>query len=414
MTNSIKGGVLCVALFLFGLYVPKMVLVITFIMVLVAFKIISTKSLPYSFVFKFILLFAFAMSYYLLIALQGIHDFQSGINSAQTIILMYCAGFLLNDDLDSGDLFHSLWPILSLIGGFVVFTFLTVRTNYTLSDVFLGEYSKAIPSFWGGGDPINRPGLGAMASLGMCLAPVLLLGKANIPGKGGAYIFRTAIFILLGMGLYINLILANRSPFLALGTALLISLVIILIKNKQLAIELMLKILVIALLAIYILSIYFDFSDLYAIQRFMDEGLDTAGRFVSWQIMLSELFTSPFGGRVVFLGGNSFVHNMWLDVDWDAGIIPFVFLLAFHLIHLKDYKVLFWSKVPLFFLIFIACASTSFFMNFLQEPTMEASPAYFAASCFLLGAISKFTMHMERGGAGAPYRGGTGQGDHPI
>jgi len=93
--------------------------------------------------------------------------------------------------------------------------------------------------------------------------------------------------------------------------------------------------------------------------------------------------------------GMGFVHNLWLDVIWDAGIVPFVFLVAFHLKHALCFKNLVMSELSLLVILMVVGLGTSFFINFMQEPTMSASVPYFAASCFFLGLVLRMSQNLE-------------------
>jgi drug/metabolite transporter (DMT)-like permease len=256
---------------------------------------------------------------------------------------------------------------------------------------------RTTTSFWDGSE-INAPGLGANASLAMCLLPVLFFGRGD-ERKGLFYpLVAFPVSIMLAAGLFINVTLQNRTPFLAMAASLLIGTVLYLHRHKREPSRAIKKVAVLGLLAgavVYFLATSVDLSQLDIVTRFTEERLESL-RYESWKTMLSSLHQSLLGGRAVRLGADlNYVHNLWLDVIWDAGIVPFLFLAAFHLKHARCFKNIMRSDLPLLILLVVIVTAISFFANFMQEPTLSASVPYFAASCFFLGLVLRMSQDLE-------------------
>ena len=250
------------------------------------------------------LLAGFTLAYFSAAILFGFLDWASSIGWMIIIPVMYAIGLLVgkvsrprrNDS-------PTVLLTLSFILGGACFVFLTVSFSYSLEDIFSDEYLKVVPSIWSGG-PINRPGLGALASLGMCLLGMLLFWR-NIAAMKGGYVLVALLVCAIGVGSYSNLVLANRTPWLAMAFAFLITwLLWVRIAPVRRLLQTGLSLFLASLLiAPFWTDVVEVAESLYVITRFLDEGIDTAGRYDSWIAMASSLFDQTEGGRIADMGG---------------------------------------------------------------------------------------------------------------
>ena len=142
----------------------------------------------------------------------------------------------------------------------------------------------------------------------------------------------------------------------------------------------------------------YDYSTEFPIiKRFEVLGLDTTGRYEAFKYMIKALlnFTNISGGRIVYIGGLSFVHNLWLDIAYSAGILPLIFLLIFHVNHLKSFIIIVRARFPLPVTITIVTVSISILVSFFMGPVMDASVPYFSATCILLGLIRRLSSDIR-------------------
>jgi len=227
---------------------------------------------------------------------------------------------------------------------------------------------------------------------------VIFYGRSDDCNGLSYWLLAVTIALFFVAGVYINVALQNRTPFLATAASLAIGTVIYLRRHRADLARNVRKLAVIGLLAgivVYYLSISTDLSQFSILTRFTEERLEST-RYQAWSTMLSSLHHSLLGGRVVKLGVDlNFVHNLWLDVIWDAGIVPFLFLTVFHLKHLHSFKSILQQKLPLIVVLTITGLGVSFFTNFMQEPTLTASVPYFAGSCFFLGLVLRLSQDLE-------------------
>jgi hypothetical protein len=104
-----------------------------------------------------------------------------------------------------------------------------------------------------------------------------------------------------------------------------------------------------------------------------------------YQLIYSSFFNNKTFGNV---------HNLWLDVHYVAGIIPFCFLIFFQIMHVKSFFILILHKKRRIIGITVLCIGVTIFFQFMIEPFLESTIRFFMASCFLMAyfrQISKST-----------------------
>jgi hypothetical protein len=104
------------------------------------------------------------------------------------------------------------------------------------------------------------------------------------------------------------------------------------------------------------------------------------------------------GGRSIKVGELEHVHNLWLDVAYDAGVLPLFLLIIFHTFHLDDFIKILRSKLPVAVKIGICCLIISFFFSFMKQPTLQGARLYFIGSCLFLGMLHRLVCDTRRTG----------------
>ncbi|MGE0278689.1 MAG: hypothetical protein AB7R40_25095 [Nitrospiraceae bacterium] len=348
-----------------------------------------------------ILVSAFAATYFWKAWHFGYSDWVAAVGWGLTIPLMYAIGLLLGRNVDrhvrvEAWRFSAFLTGLSYVSGATLFVFLTVVQRYSVADALAEDYFKLIPSVWSG-TLINRTSLGAFASLGMCLIGVLLFWRNIATLKHGSLLV-ALIALCVALGSYSNIVLANRSPVIAMALSFTVCWCLWVTNapwTRMLSTAAILTALAFPIYAWWT-SVADQIARLYIVGRVLDEGLDTAGRVSSWIAMSSNLFTYTDGGRLADIAGNTYVHNLWLDVAWDAGLMAFCLLIAFHFSHLPSLLRVTVTAKRSSLGIFLVAMSISFFANFMQEPTLAASPLYFSVSCLFLGFTYRLSLPPRR------------------
>ncbi|MEC4686371.1 MAG: O-antigen ligase family protein [Nitrospirota bacterium] len=335
--------------------------------------------------------------YYLIIYKYGFIDLKSAIKLPLLIMGSYAAGYSISRKNTPAWPYGLVWIILSMVAGFVVFSFLSVYSIVS-SGHNTEILSRSAPSFWTGGDSINGTLFGLFASLGLSLAPVLFLGRDQSLSKRYSILIIIIISLLVVAGVYVNTALQNRSPFIALVLSFIASVFLYFFIKKQ---KLRHKIKTVFLISIFLGILFYlffyagqDYSQYSITTRFEEQGLET-GRYEAWMYMLKALPENMGGGRLVYIGGLNYVHNLWLDIAYDAGILPMIFLLIFHVMHLRSFIAVIRAKLPLLLILIIVSVTVSVFVGFMVEPVMRGSVMYFSATCFFLGLVRRLSNDIK-------------------
>jgi len=395
--RSFKFAILLLIFFIFGLDIPRistLVIFLLFYIILIKWNDINKKD----FVIQSFLLLMFSFTYYLIIYDYGFIELREAIKYILMIQSCYVLGYSINRKNTYNWPYDLIWIIFSIVAGFVVFSFLSIYSEYGFNELIIKR--EVIP-FWTGGDPINAPVFGLFASLGLCLGPLLFFGKDQLMKKSHSFLITIIVLLLFIGGFYVNFVLQNRSPFVALALSFISSaFVYFFIKRCKLSYKIKTLFLIGFIFSIsyylFVNNIY-DYTKFPLMKRFVVSGLNTGGRYESWKYMIRALlnFSNISGGRIAYIGGLSYVHNLWLDVAYNAGILPLVFLLIFHANHLKNFIIIVRAKLPLPVTITIITVSISILVGFMLEPVIDASVSYFSATCFLFGLIRRFSYDIK-------------------
>lgn len=115
------------------------------------------------------------------------------------------------------------------------------------------------------------------------------------------------------------------------------------------------------------------------------------GRSKLWEASLNNLTSKPFGWEMPknVTHISTYSHNLWLDVDRVAGIIPFTFLLLFTILCISLVKEI--LKIPsldLYLKTTILVWFIGFMAVFFVEPIIEGFYILFLIFCIFIGMIS--------------------------
>ncbi len=121
-----------------------------------------------------------------------------------------------------------------------------------------------------------------------------------------------------------------------------------------------------------------------------EELMGANGRTELWLASLNNLTTQPFGWEMSS-DISEFSHNLWLDVDRIAGIIPFIFLSLFTILCVNLVtKTLKTAPRHLYFNTTILVLFIGFMAVFFVEPVMEGLYYLFLIFCLFIGILSGY------------------------
>jgi hypothetical protein len=326
-----------------------------------------------------------------------------------TIILLFLMGICLDFKKMPFFPFNLVALNLSLFSGGIIWVFLSVaqynRWGFSLVSIVIPE--RKVPGFWKGSDLINGPSLDMYSYLGLSLIGLLIILSSLSPsiGKYGKPIFFTVIFILIFMSAYSSISLGARTPIIVFLVSVITTFVFTNFfktgfqKSRSIMILFYSSIGCIFLLFRDVLSeslfeLISSLLELNIGSRFISEGLETP-RYMLWLEAIEQIPHYPWGGRLMIMS-ERYVHNIWLDQLYDAGILAMLFLLIFHLVQIPIFFKFFRLKLPVIIHVFTLCTLVAFLGAFVQAPVMQANYVYFAISCFFFASVGRLTLDFPR------------------
>lgn len=336
---------------------------------------------------RFLILASFLLSYFFTASFWGFVPQGVAITQSLLVLAGYACGLMMGSFYRHQDSRGITGPVLGFAAGFTLVAFLSVRAFLANSNSIL-IIERQVPIFWQNDETVNGPVLGIFASLSMCMLPVVLLGA---DGDRNRHTFlRVILAALVATGLYVNVALQNRSPYVATAASIILCSAYFYTHSdrgpaKKVG-RLLLRLSPFAVLIAVVLVFSPDILTNLFFVRFGEYGMVT-GRTDAWALMTGNLFAYPVGGKQLDLAGLNYVHNLWLDVAYTTGLLPFVLILLFHALHIPSVIRFFRNFTGMFSGLVLLAISVSMFTAFMGEPVLDASALFFTATCTLLGLI---------------------------
>jgi hypothetical protein len=189
------------------------------------------------------------------------------------------------------------------------------------------------------------------------------------------------------LAIMVTSLVATRSPIIILGILLLINFYYGFkkVKNSSKAV-----ILVLFFAIIYSVSV-FDFANFeltsFLYERMVSDDLSEAGsRTERWMEGINNIFEYPLGGESKRLG---YFHNLWLDLRYDGGVFPMLFLIVLSLYFTYScWKVISSVMFSIQMKAFLGSVYLSLFLMMFMEPVLQGSFVFFLYYIFFGGVLS--------------------------
>ncbi len=296
--------------------------------------------------------------------------------------------------------------LLAMVSGFVIFAFLSIYlapnvSMYTPQVVGEAKAGRTGIMIWTGEQGGFGPILGIQGNLGTAFLPVILFGAVHelIRTKKEALFVFGITAVLIVSGLYTNVLLKNRGPFVIIaGLIGIISSYNIIFGPNRLTPEKLVKKIILGLVGIVIAACLFsylpkaeDLNHLAVVSRFTQEG-HSSPRTMFWQNCIKVIAQHPMGGRKDYFG-HEYAHNIWLDVGYDSGLAAMIFLIVFHFIHFKAMFTLVFGRLPIHPAVISAMIALFFiiFISLFTEPVGKGYTIYYAMTFFYCGLLKRMT-----------------------
>jgi hypothetical protein len=382
---------ICFCLFMFGLGVPSISTIfvlapITAVAMTGALgAVVNTRCIILS-----LLLFVAACLHQFTSFMQDIILFSAAIKGIAFSICCYWVGYSIPINQAEKNEKLVIATMLSIALGFLTLSFGSV--------VNTGFPTKAL-TFDGGainfieGNALHKTSAGMYASLSICLFPIVLF--TNPLEKGNRLYWAIALAFSV-LGFLANMAMKNRTPVLALGLSTILAMQVYAyrwLKNGP-TLHGITKLFLgtpAVIACIGLVYIALDSVSDVAFAQFQRGGMETP-RYLVWQTVLSHFFDYFWGGRKIILI-ESYAHDLWLDILWEAGIPACLTMLIFHIIH-------FYMGFRLLGIVSIRLAITilgflcSYLLTFTVEPVAAASGYFLWGSLVFFGMCARL-WHMS-------------------
>lgn len=402
--KKIIYGLLLVSVFVFGLNIPDVSQAIMFFASLIAVFLNYDKFLLPRFLLSVALLLSFLTVHYYLLFSYGFTTGRYVIQHSLLLLSSYLMGCSFGRKLIPKWPIDLLWVLLAMVAGFVFFTL----SSSLLSDMDMyanhfGRANRTGISIWTAEVRGFGPMLGAQGSLGAVLLPVFVFGKDNRITPWHFFFVSIVILTLVVSGVWTNLLLINRSPFITMLLTFCISTIVYFkLKRKKMYFPqadigrrgFLFSVMILGAVILYYYIVYInqDFSNLGIVSRFQLEGLSSI-RYEIWRNALVATLSHPLGGRSMYIG-HTYAHNLWLGIGINTGLFSMLLLIFFHISHLKDIMKILRTTLPNTIIFAILSILVAIITAFLVE-SMFASLTYFAMTFFFLGLIKSLSFDLD-------------------
>lgn len=379
-----------VLVFLFSLNFMNLTNLIFIFFIIIGLYKVWISEARFKFSIDFVLLIMFTFSYFTILIFYKSLGFQSLLVYVIGPILCFFIGYFIynnKDDLLVNTIFAIVFGnfIHGLLNMFIYF----FENGFNINVIGL----RTFPDIWQG-TALTATLQGTYYSLVASLlffALLLILSRQKV-GIGIIIIFATSF------SLFASFIMGNRTLLIILALSTILCLFVYMTLNKlnfkrNAVVLTIISFIIITFFLIYNYNFlgtrtFIESSTLYS--RIQNLSLQNDSRSSFVLLAINQLLDYPMGGYKMFLGGGNYVHNLWLDVLYATGIIPFAFLISYTFVVLINLLKIMKNKVnSLDFKVLIFGLNLGFLLTFMVEPILEGVPYLFMSFCLINGMISK-------------------------
>lgn len=124
-----------------------------------------------------------------------------------------------------------------------------------------------------------------------------------------------------------------------------------------------------------------------------DGGIFGNVRFQAQRNAVMQLLKYPMGGKQMDIAGLKYVHNVWLDIAYTAGIIPFVFVAAYTVgTMIECVKLVLSKNVPQEMKYLMTGIFIALHLNYSVEPVLDANMIFWAMGACVSGMIKGYLI----------------------
>jgi hypothetical protein len=370
-----------------GIYTPIFLLPYIFIYVM-------KNRLTKNFFVSSSTLFLFSILYSGILFMYGFIDYPSQpVMFLVFPLILIVMGYKL---VDSENNYQKAYTYIFLvIFSLSLFGFLSVIKTINKFGVESISLGRTVISIWND-SLITATGLNTFLSFGLILLPILFI---SFKGVRHGRMMKLLCAICFFTSIYSTIVLGNRT---GLGIVAISILTIFLFSKKHVAkkyLNMMLGLIFLFIFRILFnqnfLGIRYEWESTLLSSRLNGQNLSEDPRLLSWNAAFKGLFDYPMGGRETPLP-LSFAHNMWLDVGYDAGLLPFIVLIIFTVFSFGSLMFFIKSNHPILLKSLLVGIFTAFYITFMVEPIFQGWFTHFTLYCFMVGLVQRLNFEYKK------------------
>src|SRR5699024_3770554 len=314
-------------------------------------------------------------------------------------IVLYGVGYMIGEtDTYYTKSYKTIFILFVLLNIFILLSYVkTISVFGSLEGAKSIYQERALIDVWGK-DSIKATVVTVYLSFSLAVFPAFFIKNPKIK-KGKILLLKTIIMFCALSSFYITAQMASRTSIIIIGlSSLMIYLFLHGFSLKKIIIP------IITLLGIILMWVLFQ-SNIFGIKtwwsqtsvynRFQSSGLESS-RYDAWKEVIKNMFNYPLGGRKIDIS-ISYAHNLWLDVVYDAGVLPFILLIAFTLIAAFSLVRFIRLDFPVFLKALLISIYVAFFTIFMTEPILATKERfYFTVFCLIVGVTQGLNMNFQK------------------
>ena len=209
---------------------------------------------------------------------------------------------------------------------------------------------------------------------------------------------RSILLAFTFISLVISITTASRTFILGFLITVFICILFLLKSGTKFNLKILL--LILSLIIICFIFNIFQLKDFilnsFLVQRLTSGGFNLLNdpRIQAWIEVLSKIFIYPFGGGYELNAGLRFAHNMWLDIAYTAGIIPFIFIILITI--LMIYFVYASIKIEAQYRYIIVIFTMNLFLLCFLEPIIEGYYNIFILFFITFGLFCNMSLYDKK------------------
>lgn len=337
----------------------------------------------------FFVLFSFLFLHYMISFFYEFDNILHSIISIVNPLVFYILGYsFVKFNSYKIDIFKKF--LLTILLSHFIYGLLTFLKTYFMTNGNLGIPGFRVTYDLWSGNLLNATNFNSFLSFSITLAPVIFFKIKKL-----SMILKYSLIFCFIVGTVEAFWLGNRTALLLIIISLIATCILEWKKIKNIKFIIFFVGVLIVMFTIYFLNVFNIATLLLNSPVFQRVGGSNSGsdpRFEAWQTALIGLFDFPMGGKLTNINLN-YVHNLWLDVGYNTGVIPLFLLIMFTTFSLLSiYKFIknnYSDEVNILVIGFMV----AFFVTFTLEPIINGYTKYFMTFCLFIGA----TQSMNNG-----------------